>query len=164
MPNSALSAPIIGVWATTALWQNGQRFQINRAANPLMQHIFHHASEALKDAHNAGDPADDLQRSGSAITELVTKVVELARTADHPVEYGRHVARFLLPDVLTYSPGTPANYGSAGRNGRHPVNDGMDVVLSILANQPLSDGVDSEGMYQQNFPYLAQAHHVSKQR
>jgi hypothetical protein len=65
------------------------------------------------------------------------------------------VARTLLPDVLTYQPGTVAGYGVAARNGRRLTDDVLDVLLSLFANQPISDLIGPEGQYQPSFPYLA---------
>lgn len=155
VPNETLNAKTIQVWATTTLWHHDQHLQINRAANPLMLHLFINEAE-LKDAHNQGRPEYDRERSGESITNFVAKVTTLAKSVENPTAYGARVAATLLPDVLTYQPGSYASYGFAGRNGRKLSDHGMNVVLSLLANGPLSAQVVSEGRYSSEFPYLVQ--------
>lgn len=156
LPDAHLGSAVVRVWATTSLWRPEEQVQINRAANPLMPHLFHQ-DEALKTAFNQGHPSEDWGRSGAAVAARVAEVTRLAGTAADPATYGEWVAHCLLPDQLTYRPGTPAQYSRTVRNGRPLADDAMDTVLSLLVNRPFSDGVGSEGCHQSTFPYLAPA-------
>lgn len=156
LPNAHLRSEVIRVWATTSLWHPEEQVQINRAANPLMLHLFHQ-DESIKTAFNQGHPSEDQRRSGAEIAAQVAKVTWLAGTAADPAVYGAQVARNLLPDQLTYRLGSLAHYSHIVRNGRPLADDAMDAVLSLLVNRPFSDGVGSEGCHQSTFPYLAPA-------
>ncbi len=61
-----------------------------------------------------------------------------------------------------YRIGTPASYGFAGQNGRALIDDVMDVMLSIVANQPISDHVCSSKDMQKDFPFLAHPYSLSE--
>jgi hypothetical protein len=153
LPTTRLGVESLHIWATTSLWHPEEQVQINRAANPLMLHLFHQ-DEQLKTAFNQGHPKDDRNRSGAEVAGLVAKVTRLAGTAEDPTAYGELVAHMLLPDVLTYRLDAPAQYGFTRRNGRRLVDDALDSVLSILVNRPLSDQVSAVGRCQATFPYL----------
>ena len=155
IPNSALGAETIHFWGTTAIPHNGEWVTINRAATPLMQEIFNN-DEHLKDAYNKGLPRDDVATYSENIATFVAWVTQLAGTTTDPMAYGQRVARLLLPDVLTYNTQLPASYGFAGLNGRALSDDVGDVILSIMANMPFSDGVGKESKFGSSFPYLAQ--------
>ena len=96
-----------------------------------------------------------MAKYGEAIAAFSAKVTQLANTATDPHAYGQQVVQFLFPDVLTYNPQLPVCYGFAGRNGRTLADDASDVILSLLANTPLSDRVGKPSGLQTHFPYLA---------
>jgi Domain of unknown function (DUF4331) len=155
LPNTALGAETIHLWGTTAIPHESKWKTINRAATPLVQQVFIQ-DEHLKDAYNKSLPQDDVAKYGEAIAAFTAKVTQLAGTATDPQAYGQQVVHFLLPDVLTYSPQLPIGYGFAGRNGRALADDTPDVILSLLANIPLSDRVGKPDGLRTHFPYLAE--------
>lgn len=160
LPNTALSSGTMHLWGTTAIQHEGQWLTINRAANPLVLQVFIH-DDHLKDAYNRTLPQEDVERYSDTIAAFTAKVTQLAGTAADPRAYGQQVARFLLPDVLTYIPHMPVGYGFAGRNGRTLADDTPDVILSLLANVPLSDRVGKVDGFRSSFPYLAEANPIS---
>jgi hypothetical protein len=153
LPNAGLGAGAIRVWAVTTLWHHDQHLQVQREANPLMTHLFLQDAR-VKLEHNHGCPADDVQRDLAAVRDWVARAVQAAGSPEDPQSYGDRVAHELLPDVLTYRPGTAARYEIAARNGRRLTDDVVDVQLSRLVNRPVSDRIDPDGQYQSTFPYL----------
>lgn len=157
LPNTALETETIHLWGTTAIFHEDKWRTINRAANPLVQEVFIE-DEHIKDAYNRTLPSEDIQRYGETIATFVAQVTQLAGTA--PKDYGQRVVQYLLPDVLTYTPQLPTHYGFAGRNGRALADDTPDVILSLLANTPLSDHVGPPGGLRSSFPYLAEPNQI----
>jgi hypothetical protein len=61
----------------------------------------------------------------------------------------------LCPVVLPCALGTPAAFTHAGFNGRTLDDDLMDVMLTLMTNTPLGDGVRPDsGSFLDEFPYL----------
>ncbi len=154
LPSAALSTETIQLWGTTTIQHEGKWKTINRAATPLVQQVFIQ-DEHLKDAYNKSLPHEDIAKYGETIAAFVAKVTQLAGTTTNPQAYGQQVAQFLFPDVLTYNPQLPTSYGFAGRNGRALADDTPDLILSLLANAPLSDQVGKLNGLRTHFPYLA---------
>ncbi|MBW4553871.1 MAG: hypothetical protein KME35_22610 [Aphanocapsa sp. GSE-SYN-MK-11-07L] len=90
------------------------------------------------------------------------KTTEIAGTAANPQAYGLEVANLLLPDVLLYRPGTAASFSFAGLNGPTLNDDVFDVMMTIVANTPLTDRVDSPHHLPLKFPYLDSPYHDQK--
>ncbi len=155
LPNAALGNKTINLWGTTAIQHESKWVTINRSATPLIQQVFIH-DEHLKDAYNKTLPREDAAHYGAVIATFTAKVTQLAGTTNNPQAYGQQVAQFLFPDVLTYNPQLPTSYGFAGRNGRALADDTPDVILSLLANTPLSDRVGKPDGFRTHFPYLAE--------
>ncbi len=155
LPNAALGGETIHLWGTTTIQHEGKWKTINRAATPLIQQVFIQ-DEHLKDAYNKTLPREDIAKYSDVIAAFTAKVTQLANTTTDPQAYGQHVARFLFPDVLTYNSKLPTSYGFAGRNGRALADDTPDVILSLLANTPLSDQVGNPDGLRTHFPYLAE--------
>ncbi len=155
LPHAALGNETIHLWGTTAIQYEGTWVTINRSATPLVQQVFIH-DEHLKDAYNKTLPREDVAKYGETIAAFTAKVTQLAGSTSNPQAYGQQVAQFLFPDVLTYSPQLPTSYGFAGRNGRALADDTPDVILSLLANTPLSDRVGKPDGLRTHFPYLAE--------
>ncbi len=153
VPNAVFGEATIGIWATTVMLAHGVSAQISRWSTPLLTHLFL-LDPQDKDAFNSGHPGEDKDRFGSVIASTVARVTSLAHTAANPAAYGERVANLLLPGMLYYHPGTIASYGFAGQNGRPLTDDAMDLSLSLLANQPISDHVGPSGDVQEHFPFL----------
>ncbi len=96
------------------------------------------------------------------VAEVVTQITRVAGTTENPEVYGQTVANLLVPDILHYRLGTPASFSFATRNGRRLTDDVVDVVLSLMANSPISDHVSYDGRIQPQFPYMATPHTVGE--
>jgi hypothetical protein len=153
VPTATLGVDTIRVWQTTSLHDHGARAQINRQANPMMPSVFI-VDEQLRDAYNSGHPRNDVALLHEPMSAWIGRIVALAGTAGDAEAYGRGVADMLLPDMLTYRLGSPANYGFTGRNGRRLGDDAMSVLLSLAANQPLAAQAPPSGDIRGKFPYL----------
>jgi len=157
LPTATLGTGNIGVWLTTSLRDHGATAQINREATPLMPHLFI-VDEQLRDAYNSGHPHNDVALLHQPISAWISRIVTFAGTAGDAEAYGRRVADMVLPDMLTYQLGSPANYGFAGRNGRRLGDDVMSILLSLATNQPLAAQAPPSGHIRGEFPYLPDAY------
>lgn len=71
--------------------------------------------------------------------------------------YGESLSTRLCPVVLPYALGTAAAFSHAGFNGRALGDDVMDVMLTLMTNTPLEDGVRPRTeSFLDEFPYLGE--------
>ena len=155
LPTAALGAEVVSLWGVTSAIEDGGWARVDRWATPLVQHLFFNHDHHLADEYNKARPQDDAQAYAERISGFVEKLTAAAGTASDPKAYGQHVAGMLLPDVLPYDARKPAGYGIEERNGRTMADDVYDVMVSLVANTPLSDGVGSGDDHLAGFPYLA---------
>jgi hypothetical protein len=160
VPTNSLGHEIVGVWAATSMHGHGLSAQIERIGLPLIQPFFNIEDER-NEAHDKRQPREDRDAGHARIAEIVTLFSRLAGATERPEAYGHAVANLLTPDMLQYRLGTPASFSFATRNGRRLTDDAADVVLSLLANRPLSDHVDYDGRIQPHFPYMAAPYPIS---
>ena len=151
VPTSALGQGVIGVWATTSMHGHGLSVQIERIGLPLIQPFFN-IDDERSEAHNKRQPRADKETLLPRVVEIVTQVSRVAGTTEKPEAYGQIVADLLVPDILHYRIGTPASFSFAVRNGRRLTDDVVDVVLSLMANSPISDHVSYDRRIQPQFP------------
>jgi hypothetical protein len=122
----------------------------------MITHIFlSDHSQDLKDAFNRSLPGDDVAQFSEPIAEFAWSMTTYANTSGNPAEHGKRIAGVLCPATLPYKIGTFASFDYAGFNGRALGDDVFDVMLSLAANQTLSDGVapDRQRM-RSEFPYF----------
>jgi hypothetical protein len=131
----------INVWATTMLaTDTGGYRTVNRAGHPMMQSIFNGDDSVEATRYNTTAPADDLANYGNRFARMVASVVAAHGSAANPQAYGEAVTALLLPDMLPYQFGSPANYGFAGHNGRALTDNAPAVMFSLVTNTALSGG------------------------
>jgi hypothetical protein len=149
----------IHVWATTLLvTDTGSWRPINRVGHPMIQYIFHSDDGEAATQYNTTAPSEDLAVYGERFARQVAAVVAAHGSAANPQAYGEAVAALLLPDMLPYQLGTPANYGFAGHNGRALTDKVADVMFSLVTNLALSSGAFSSNRSdtaRDSFPYVA---------
>jgi hypothetical protein len=148
----------IGFWGTTTMaTDSGGWRPINRMGLPMVQSIFNPPDGERANDYNTTHPVDDWQNYGETFASLVAGVVAAHGTADDPEAYGATVARLLLPDILRYRIGTPANFSFASRNGRALTDNAPKVMFSLVTNRALSDGLckgHAAGSPRRHFPYV----------
>ncbi len=132
----------IGIWATTS--RKGR--QIDRMGRPAVNTAL--IPSELKDAFNAGAPADDRAAFGDTVRAAITQL-------SGDASYAATLTDVLLPDVLTID----TSSGDGFLNGRGLADDVIDAELGLLTNGALTtDGVDeNDAPFRRRFPYLARA-------
>ncbi|MCA9471544.1 MAG: DUF4331 domain-containing protein [Nitrospirales bacterium] len=152
IPNKLLSEQVY-YFTTTAMKIDDGWQQINRMANPLLTHLFfgNNTPEIYEHIHHR--PHTDYERK-YAISNTVLRAVSLAGTQPDPVAYADAVANKLMPDVLPYTIGTPAQFSDEKINGRKLSNDVMDVMLTLFSGTNVTDYANTSDRYQAAFPYV----------
>jgi len=162
VPNYKLNTEVIRVWTTVSLFGHVPQQQVNRQGMPLLT-----TKSLIKRMNGANSitaliPKDDRANLQTRVANVVAKATEIAGTAANPQAYGLQIANLLLPDVLTYCPSTAASFSFAGLNGRTLNDDVFDIMMTIVANTPLTDRVDSPHHLPLSFPYLDSPYHDQK--
>ena len=149
LPNSALGAKQVGLWARTMDGAGGIWVQADRGALPA-QAVFLVGSE--REAYLAGEPANDARF-------IVVFAHALEHAGGYSPEEATRVAGTLLPEILNYDPTRPACRFPG--NGRTLTDDAADAFLAILTNGKVTgDKVGPHGDLLPEFPYLGPPHNV----
>src|ERR1700742_3809051 len=105
--------------------------------------------------YNRTGPAEDRDKLELILAQFAARVSGLAGSAPNPAEYGRQVADRLCPIMLPYELGSDAAFDFAGFNGRALGDDVMDIILTLVSNVPLTDGVvPDRTRMRSDFPYF----------
>ncbi|MFD3586023.1 hypothetical protein [Streptomyces sp. NPDC058683] len=165
-------------WATTAYFDEGHNAwaQLQRAAEPNMTTFFDFAHGSAHVDYNAGIPTDDLKgrpahpatdpASGiwGQVRDNIAAVVEAGGTYGHRPHrfptaraYGAWAADHLLPNVLSFTPGTVADWDPwcGLHNGKGVREDIASNVIKMIVNQDFSSGL-VHGPLLDHFPYLSE--------
>jgi hypothetical protein len=165
-------------WATTAYFDTGHStwVQLQRAAEPNMTTFFDFAGGSAHVDYNASVPTIDLvgrprhpatdPASGiwGQVRDNIAAVVEAGRTygkSPHrfptPQAYGAWAADTLLPNVITFTPGTVADWDPwcGVRNGKGVREDIASNIIKMIVNQDFSSGL-KHGPLLDYFPYLSE--------
>lgn len=158
IPDYALNSNDIGFWGTTALaTDSGGWRQINRCATPLINTIFNPDDSQLASDYNTTHPSEDRALYGPRFSDLVTKVVAATGSSGDPEAHAQRVVDALLPDVLRYRIGTPAEFGFTVRNGRGLSDCVPEVMFALVLGKAVPLGLDSTsaaGAPRRDFPYV----------
>ncbi len=168
----------LNFWATTAYFDTGHStwVQVQRAGEPNMTTFFDFANGSAKvpnyngtapthdrvgrPKHPATDPASGIW---GQVRDNIAAVVEAGNTyRDFPHSfptaraYGAWAADKLLPNVITFVPGTPAYWDKwcGLDNGKGIVEDIAGNIIKMVLNQDFSTGL-TPGPVLDYFPYLA---------
>ena len=146
VPNSALGAKGLALWARTLDGADGSWVQADRGARPAQTPFL--AGDA-REAYLAAEPSDDARF-------VAVFAHALEHTGGYPAAEAQRVARTLLPDLLSYDPTRAARFPD---NGRTLTDDVQDVFLGILTNGKVTeDKVGHHDDLLQEFPYLGPPH------
>ena len=164
-------------WATTAYFDTGHNawVQIQRAAEPNMTTFFDFANGSAHVDYNGtaptidlvGRPADPAADPASGIwgqvRDNIAAVVEAGGTYGNlphsfPTAraYGAWAADTLLPNVITFTPGTAAFWDPwcDVSNGKGITEDIASNVIKMIVNQDFSTGLEP-GPVLDHFPYMS---------
>jgi hypothetical protein len=148
LPNSALGADEVGLWARTVEKTREGWSQAERGARPL-QAVFLPGEE--REAYLNGQPADDDRFIGVFAHQL-------EHTGGYTREDAISVARKLLPDIVSYDTRRPSSFP---QNGRTLTDDVVDPFLSMLTNGRVTgDKVGPHKDLLDEFPYVGPPHNV----
>jgi hypothetical protein len=171
VPDDAMGAVNIGVWGTTAFWNGSSWMAADQMGRPAINTVFNTSlvdpnSGQTKDRFNTTPPAQQSTAFGGLFrTNVIVTLTNINAALgtgcpDYDVPTAEFLAGILLPDVITYNTGTPAD-GEA-LNGRNLDDDVIDAELAITTNGCVtSDGVEAHGDYLSSFPYLGVPHDPS---
>ena len=155
VPNSALGASKVKLWARTLLVENGTLVRDDRMARPAINTVFNHGPD--KNIFNSIDPDQDLTASTNdpTITFLMSFTSTLENLGKYTADQADAIARILLPDLLDYDVSIPSGY----LNGRQLRDDVIDISLNLVTQGGLiTDGVGPHSDYTLDFPYLGTPH------
>ena len=148
LPNSALGAGKVGLWARTLANQGGKWVQADRGARPQQTPFLSGEENA---AYLAAEPASDAR-----FVPVFAHALEHA--GGYTPEDAKRVAGTLLPDILFYDPRRPASFPN---NGRLLTDDVVAVFMPILTNGKVKgDKVGPHRDVLGAFPYVGAPHKV----
>ncbi|WP_164860802.1 DUF4331 family protein [Parasedimentitalea marina] len=154
VPNTLLGDEV-KVFTTTAVPHKDEWVQVDRHANVLFPYVFLSDTPAVQEDHGQHRPDLDIEERRQAIVNNVFWAVSASQAIKgNPVEYAGKVADMVMPDVLTYRPGTEASYAVDGLNGRALHDDAMNTVLHLMAGVEVDDNADDTKRYADQFPYI----------
>jgi hypothetical protein len=140
VPTASIGAGLVHIWGTISLYGHAPEVQVARWGLPLITHIYM-VDQQLREDFNRSHPSDDLARFAPGFAAVVTKMTELAGSSAVSQEYGRQLIERFVPVVLPYRLGTPAAFDFLEFNGRALTDDVLDVMLTLMTNTALGDGV-----------------------
>jgi hypothetical protein len=148
LPNSALGAGKVGLWARTLANEDGKWVQADRGARPQQTPFL---SEEANAAYLAAEPSGDAR-----FIPVFAHALEHA--GGYAPEDAKRVAGVLLPDILFYDPRHPASFPI---NGRLLTDDVVASFMPILTNGKVKgDKVGPHSDVLGAFPYVGAPHKV----
>jgi Domain of unknown function (DUF4331) len=166
VPSELIGKGKINAWATISLVGHAPEVQVSRWGLPMITHLFLNDPNdpEAKDRFNASVPSEDLERFGKSIADFAEKLTTFAGSAANPGEYGKLLAARLCPNTLPYELGTSAVFEMARFNGRALGDDALDVMLTLVANTPIVDGlVPDRARMRKEFPYYGPPYTAEEQ-
>ena len=156
LPVELIGAGEVRAWATVSLYGHAPEVQVSRWGLPLITHIFMPEVE-MKEAYNRSVPLEDLTRFAPQIGHVIETSTKLASSATDPVDYAKKFITRFCPSTLPYILDTEASFALERFNGRALGDDVMDVVLSLMTNSTLGDGVAPDPTrIRAEFPYFGE--------
>ncbi|WP_282611416.1 DUF4331 family protein [Pelagibius sp. Alg239-R121] len=157
VPNQMLGEKV-SVFTTTSVEHKGEWSQVDRHANVLFPYVFLSDTPAVQEDHGQHRPDLDVEERRQAIVNNIFWAVSTSKTKpDSAMEYANEVADMIMPDVLTYTPGTRASYAVEGLNGRALHDDAMNTVLRLMNGVSIDDNAYDVKRYTAEFPYIVSA-------
>jgi hypothetical protein len=150
VPNAALGAAPIRLWARAMTPVHGKVTQVDQAGRPGINNTFN-GPEADRLAFNETPPADQRARFGD-------KFVAFLQSLGYPEAEASELALGFLPDMLEYDPSAPPGYP----NGRRLTDDTADLIVALLTRgRVTSDLAGPHTDLLDEFPYLGPPHRAT---
>jgi hypothetical protein len=156
VPNALLGTGTVRAWATASLFGHAPEVQVYRWGLPLFTHLYlsDPASAGLADRYHQSVPANDCSLFAAAAQRFTSIFSRLAGVTEDPESYAEAVSVRLIPAMLPYQIGSPAQFAVEKFNGRPLGADAFDVMLSLGANTAVADGVAPDAArIRPQFPY-----------
>jgi Domain of unknown function (DUF4331) len=147
----------IATWCTSKLATDGGGWrQVGRAGLPMIWPIFRDADSEAASHANETHPSEDVYRYGPVISELITSVVGRLGTSDRPEVYAASLVGRIVPDLLPYEVGSPAQFGFASFNGRRLTDNAAEIMFSLATNSAITTGLKASDLSrsQEDFPFV----------
>ncbi len=149
------------VWAATKLSDGEGGFrQVNRGGLPMMWPIFWPDDTDFSNPANFRHPSQDVAADRNRFAQMLTASAKAGSDVGDPEAFGQQVADQLVPDVLPYEIGTPAQFGAKVRNGRSFVDNAPQVMLSLVTGTQVDAGLTDKvaaANRTSSFPYVVPA-------
>jgi Domain of unknown function (DUF4331) len=144
----------VHAWTTVSLFGHAPETQVSRWGLPLMTNIFI-LDEEEKEQYNRTEPWQETPRFSCIVAQTVERVTRLAHTADEPAVYAEELTQRLFPTTLPYVLDSNATLDVDHFNGRALTDNVMDVMLSLMTNSPIDNGVRVDrSSTVDTFPYV----------
>jgi hypothetical protein len=160
VPSSLIGQGLVHAWSTVSLYGHAPEVQVSRWGLPMITHLLlsdPSLHEAASENYNRAVPADEVTLFSKQMRDFVEKVAALAHSAADPSAYASQLLPRLCPGVLPYELDTPASFSFAAINGRSLCDDVMDVILTLVTNTALGDGVAPDTrLMRPDFPYFGE--------
>lgn len=140
LPTAWIGDGLIRIWGTISLYGHAPEMQVARWGLPLITQMYM-IDPQVREEFNRSHPSDDLARWAPVLADVVGKMTRLAGSSAVAQEYGKQLIKRFVPVVLPYHLGTPAAFDFLEFNGRALTDDVTDVMLTLMTNTPLADGV-----------------------
>jgi len=144
VPSDMLSPdPVIGVWASVSVRRDGAIVQVDRGGHPTINPFV--SPNNTKNEYNRRQPVDDVANY------LEIWSTFLQEHGGYSPEEARTAALIVLPDILRYDRGKPADYP----NGRTLTGDAFSARFAWMSNGKIgSQGLKPHDDLLSEFPYL----------
>jgi hypothetical protein len=156
VPTELIGAGQVNGWATISLYGHAPEMQVARWGLPLLTHLFIR-DDQMREDYNRTAPTGDNASFLAHIGDVVTETARRAGTVTDAEAYAGRVLARLGPLTLPYQLDSAAGFDYAGFNGRALGDDVMEVMLSLMTNSALGDGVAPDpALIRGEFPYFTQ--------
>jgi hypothetical protein len=154
LPTAWIGDGLIRIWGTISLYGHAPEMQVARWGLPLITHIYMVDPQERED-FNRSHPSDDHTRWAPVLASVAEKMTQLAGSSAVAQEYGKQWIERFVPVVLPYRLGTPAAFDFLEFNGRALTDDVIGVMLTLMTNTALGDGLRPPGdRVIDRFPYF----------
>lgn len=156
VPTELIGTGHVHAWATISLHGHAQEMQVARWGLPLLTHLFIRDNE-MREEYNRTSASGENTAFIARIGDVIRETTRRAATVADPAAYADRVLARLGSLTLPYKLDSTASFDYAGFNGRALRDDVMDVMLSLMTNSALGDGVAPEAaLISDKFPYFTQ--------